>query len=297
MIINPLSYAARVAVLFFVKRISPAAIVSVVTSVVTAVFSLLTTVGFSRTLQIILRLRRAVNLKAVPSVLKDILFKGTNPIAADTIFRIVSPDWARLIRNLIPINKILNILVFVFCSILFFKPLVSWLIRFTLTVLGSAVGILYMPTLKGIKWLKDYSLLVLSFAPFTMLPPFVQDLITENTKPRWDWLTYGLIAVAVVALILGLDNYYPKTPGIEGLSGLINVVWRWAYEATQITGYTLGAWSYAMSIHTLRAIRNIFINTGNAIYAPFLLLFNTVSETFLGGVYQGFEQRAVDIGN
>lgn len=293
MIINPLSYAAKVAVLFFVKRISPAAIVSVVTSVVTAVFSLLTTVGFSRTLQIILRLRRAVNLKAVPSVLKDILFKGTNPIAAETIFRIVSPDLARLIRNLVPMNKILNVLVFVFCSILFFKPLVSWLIRFSLTVLGGAVGILYIPTLKGIKWLKDYSLLILSFAPFTMLPPFVQDLITENTKPRWDWITYGLIAAGVVVLILGLDKYYPKTPGVEGLAGVIYTVWYWAYDVTKFTANTLGSWTYKTSEYTLKAIRQIFINTGNAIYAPFLLL----SETFFGGVYQGFEQRAVDIGN
>lgn len=153
-ILNPLAKISEVLLLFIIRRIGPAAIISSMSTVVTTLYSLVSSVGFFRTFQILLRVHQAINIRAVPSILKDIIFKGTNPIAAETIYRVLDPDWSKLIRNYIPVKKIIRITIVTFCTVLFLRPLVLWLIRFVFTCIITALGIIYTPTLKAIKHLR-----------------------------------------------------------------------------------------------------------------------------------------------
>ena len=90
---SPLHYISQTIILFAVRRIVPSTIIAAVTGLVTGIFDLYKTFGFFRTFKIIFRIREALKIRALPGVLKDILFRGTNPIAAETIYKVLDKDW------------------------------------------------------------------------------------------------------------------------------------------------------------------------------------------------------------
>lgn len=165
-----------------VARIVPGAILSTVTSLVTTIFSLYSSIGFYKTFQILLRIRNATKFTIGLTTLKDILFKGTNPVAAEAVYKILASDWVKIIKYLPSFQSVISIILCVFAIILFLQPLFIWLIRVSFTLVLSAIGILYTPALRAVKFLKKYSAFVLGFLPFDLIPKDVKNVFSPVTE-------------------------------------------------------------------------------------------------------------------
>ena len=226
LLVNPLQTISRYFVLKVVNSFIPAAIASSVTALITSVYSLYSTVGFFKSIQLILRLREALRVKASIATLKEILFRGSMPAtAAQTIYALAATDWVKILKYVPYVYRAFNILLIGFALIIVLNPLLIWLLRGILTLLFTAIGIMYTPSLKAIKWLKKYSLMVLSFTPLglsqvvenspalTNVKIIIEEPITES---KWK---QGVIAVLVIlGIILTIDHFKPDTPVVHDIA-------------------------------------------------------------------------------
>lgn len=239
-IFNPLHTLSRVFVLNMIRRIAPQTILTIVTTFVSSIYTILPTLGYIRSFQILLRVREALNLRVLPRALKDILFRNTNPIAAQTIYSILEPNWNTLLKNFSSFKKIINILFFVFCFVLILQPFTIWLIRLCISAILSAIGIIYTPALKTIKFLKKYSTYVLAFLPFDIVPKGVKESfipireIINEPIAESKIKKVGLSIIAALAIILLIDYFKPETPGIEPIATTTKSVLSYGLHVSQV---------------------------------------------------------------
>lgn len=221
LLVNPLHTLSRYFVLNMIQRIAPQTILQSVTLLVSTIYTILPSFGFFRSFQLLLRIREALNMRAVPKVLKDILFRGTNPIAAETIFNVLEPNWKSFLNNIPSFRRIINILFFVFCGVIILQPFTLWLIRISIMAILSAIGILYTPALKALKFFRKYSMYVLAFLPFDIVPKGVRSALSPINdiinEPIADSKTkkVGIGILVALSMILLWDHFKPDTPGIS----------------------------------------------------------------------------------
>lgn len=257
LLVNPLQTISRFFVLKVVNSFIPAAIGATVSGLITSVYGLYSSIGFFKSIQMILRIREALRVRASLSTLKDILFRGNMPAtAAQSIYALCAADWTKILKYVPYVYRSFNILLVGFALIIVLHPLLIWVLRCTLTLLFTAIGIMYTPSLKAIKWLKKYSLMVLSFTPLsfstivesspalTQVKVIIEEPITES---RWK---QGLIAVLVLlGIILAVDHFKPDTPVVhdiaKGTKATLNFIGTISVAISTVASYPfVGTYNY-----------------------------------------------------
>nr|YP_009652961.1 hypothetical protein [Taiwanofungus camphoratus]QCG69999.1 hypothetical protein [Taiwanofungus camphoratus] len=186
---HPFSIIANFMIMQLITRISPSTILSFLTVFVRNISEMIMSIGVVSTIRIVLGIRHALNIRAVPTVLKDILRGRANPIAIETITRILEPEWLKLLRNHLSFRKILNVILSVLTIFLFLKPVILLFYRTIFVSLFTVLGIVYTPLFSSFKTLRKLAIYILSFLPDSFFP-YLPDKIRYFYRKYCSWSSW-----------------------------------------------------------------------------------------------------------